>query len=138
MGLVLVISELATTSPTTAMTANICLFITRSPFKRYRNSAPVTSCCLLCGQNGITLNVNPVCRLGGDVTPHAVFLVIDRHLLVGRVGLEECPSPSITPQGVTGISILVILDHHEPDLCSRGPMCIAGSHLSVIGSEHLF
>src|SRR5262249_5900998 len=123
-----------TNRPTPAMIGNIYFFITKSPFKRFRNSASFTSCCLLCGENRITLDVNPVCRLGGDVTPHAVFLVIDRHLLVGRVGLEECPSPSITPQWVIGISILVILDHDEPHLCSRGPMGIAGSQLSVIGS----
>src|SRR5215467_7316715 len=122
MGLVLGSNELPTTRPTPVMIVNIYFFITKQiSFQTFRSSAYVTSCWLLCGENRITLDVNPVCSLRGDVAPYAVFLVIDRHLLVGHVGLEECPSPSITPQGVIGISILVILDHDEPHLCARGP-----------------
>src|SRR5262249_33971807 len=51
-------------------------------------------------KNRITLHVYPVGRLSWDVTLNAVFFVVGRHLLIGCIGFEERPSPSIAPQRV--------------------------------------
>src|SRR5216683_4893060 len=72
------------------------------------------------------------------MTGYAIFLEVSRHLLVGCVGLEECPSPSIAPQTTIWESVLFVLDHHEPlDHC-RGPIRITCGHLSVISSVDFF
>src|SRR5262249_8416812 len=68
----------------------------KSPSKVFGNAASPTFFRSLRRENRITLGVDPVCSLGWDVTPNAVLLVIDRYLLVGRVGLEQRPSPSIS------------------------------------------
>src|SRR5262245_46333877 len=72
------------------------------------------------------------------MTAQAVFLVINRHLLVGRVRLVERPSPSISPQRIASIASFFVFDHDEPHLCSRGPMCVPSCQLRVIASEDLF
>src|SRR5579864_903396 len=89
-------------------------------------------------EHRITLNVDPICRLSRDMAALAVFLVISRDLLVRRVGFEESPSPTVTPKWVAGVASFCVLDHHEPDFRSGGPMRVPSRHLCVIGSEDLF
>jgi hypothetical protein len=72
------------------------------------------------------------------MTAQAVFLVIRRDLLVRRVGLEERPSPTVTPKWIAWVASLCVLDHHEPNLRSGGPARVPSRHLCVIGSEDLF
>src|SRR6266853_3593972 len=138
MLLVLRGNELTATTPTAKMTTNRKFRITKSPLRLFRKSVRVASCCSLGGENWIALHVDPIRRSCGDVAAQAVFLVVRCDLLVGRVGLEQRPSPSITPQRVAGIASLFAFDHDEPHLCSRGPMCVTRCHLSVVGSEDLF
>jgi hypothetical protein len=40
------------------------------------------------------------------MTTQAVFLEVSRDLLMGCVGLEECPAPSVIPKGVVGKPIV--------------------------------
>ena len=68
----------------------------------------------------------------------AVFLVVRCDLLVGRIGFEEGPSPAVTPKRIAAVAPFFILDHHEPDLRSRGPMRVSGRHSRMIGPEDLF
>src|SRR5579864_3324229 len=89
-------------------------------------------------EHRITLNVDPICRLSRDMAALAVFLVISRDLLVRRVGFEESPSPTVTPKWVAWVASFCILDHHEPDFRSGGPMRVPSCHSCVIGSEDLF
>src|SRR5258708_6392375 len=138
MLLVLRGNELTATTPTAKMTTNRKFRITKSPLRLFRKSVRVASSCSLGGQNWIALHVDPICRSCGDVAAQAVFLVVRCDLLVGRVGLEQRPSPSITPQRVVGIASFFVFDHDEPHLCSRSPMCVTRCHLSVVGSEDFF
>src|SRR5258708_36576006 len=89
-------------------------------------------------ENWITLDVDPICRLRRDMAAQAVFLVVRRDLLVRRVGLEEGPSPTVTPKWIAWVASFCILDHHEPDFRSGGPARVPSRHLCVIGSEDLF
>src|SRR6267143_3366593 len=72
------------------------------------------------------------------MTAQTVFFVVSCDLLIGCVGFEECPSPSITPQRIAGIASLVVFDHDEPHFCSRSPMCVPGCQLRVISGKYLF
>src|SRR5258708_28260083 len=72
------------------------------------------------------------------MTGYAMCLEVIRHLLVGCVGLEECPSPSIAPQTTIWESVLFVLDHHEPLNHCRSPIRITCGHLSVISCENFF
>src|SRR3954466_4254462 len=73
------------------------------------------------------------------MTAEAVLFEAGCDLLIRRIGFEECPSPSITPQRVIGEPILGVLDHHEPHYgLIRGPTGVACRHLGVIGRECFF
>ena len=73
------------------------------------------------------------------MTAEAVLFEAGCDLLIGRIGFEKCPSPSITPQRVIGEPILGVLDHHEPhNGLIRSPTGVACSHLGVIGRERFF
>ena len=70
------------------------------------------------------------------MTAQAVLFEAGRDLLIGRIGFENCPSPSITPQRVIGEPILGAVDHHEPHYgLIRSPRCAACRHLGVIGRK---
>src|SRR6266481_639399 len=138
MLLVLRGNELTATTPTAKMTTNRKFRITKSPLKLFRKSVRIASSCSLGGENWIPLHVDPIRRSCGDVAAQAVFLEVRCDLLVGRVGFEQRPSPSITPQRVVGIASFFVFDHDEPNLCSRGPMCVTRRHLSVVGPEDFF
>ncbi len=68
----------------------------------------------------------------------AVFLVVRGDLFVGRIGFEEGPSPAVTPKWVAWVASFCVLDHHEPDFRSGGPMRVPSRHSCVIRSEDLF
>src|SRR5260370_36819608 len=72
------------------------------------------------------------------MTGYAIFLEVSRHLLVGCVGLEECPSPSIAPQTTLCESVLFVLDHYEPLNHCLSPIRITCGHLPVISCENSF
>ena len=73
------------------------------------------------------------------MTAEAVLFKAGCDLLIGRIGFEKCPSPSITPQRVIGEPVFAVLDHHEPHYgLIRSPTGVACSHLSVIGRERFF
>ena len=73
------------------------------------------------------------------MTAQAVLFEAGSDLLIGRVGFEKCPSPSITPQRVIGEPILGVLDHHEPHYgLIRSPTGVTCRHLRVIGCERFF
>src|SRR5215813_3014232 len=93
-------------------------------------------CCLLRGDNRISLDVHPIGTSCWDVTPQAIFFVVSRYLLVRGVGLEQRPRPSIAPERVPRVASFFVLDHHEPDLRARGPVRVACGHLSVIASKY--
>src|SRR5215472_15259011 len=86
-------------------------------------------------ENRVALHVYPVGGLSGNMTTLAVLLVVSRDLLIGCVGLEKCPSPSITPERVVRKAVLIVLDHDEPHFGFRGPMCITGRHRAMISSK---
>src|SRR6478672_10270116 len=92
----------------------------------------LTSCSLLRFEDRVALDVNPVCRLSRDVAAKAVFFEVSCDLLIGRVGLEERPSPSIAPQRIAGMASFLVFDHHEPDFGSRSPMYVPGRQFPVI------
>src|SRR6267378_7991919 len=125
-------------TPDTKMRTSRTLRIAPSPLNRFRKSAPVASRCSLGGKNWITLDVDPVRRPGRDVATQAVLLVVRRDLLVGRIGLEKRPSPSIAPQWIAGVASFFVFDHDEPHFRSGSPMRVSGRHLGVIGSQDLF
>ena len=52
------------------------------------------------------MNIGPVGGLGRDMAAEAIFLVVDRHLLVRSIGFEECPAPSIAPQRIIPVANL--------------------------------
>jgi hypothetical protein len=73
------------------------------------------------------------------MTAEAVLFEAGCDLLIGRIGFEKCPSPSITPQRVIGEPIFGVLDHHEPHYgLIRSPTGVACRHLGVIGRERFF
>ena len=73
------------------------------------------------------------------MTAEAVLFEAGCNLLVGRIGFEKCPSPSITPQRVIGEPILGVLDHHEPHYgLIRSPTGVTCRQLGVIGRERFF
>src|SRR5580658_6100347 len=72
------------------------------------------------------------------MTAQAVFFVVRCDLLIGGVGFEECPSPSISPERVIGVPILVVFDHDEPHLRCCSPMCVPGGQLRVISCKDFF
>src|SRR4029077_11823114 len=72
------------------------------------------------------------------MTTQAVFFEVSCDLLIGCVGFEECPSPSITPKWVVGKPIFFVLDHDEPHIRCRSPMCVPGRQLRMIGCKGLF
>jgi hypothetical protein len=73
------------------------------------------------------------------MTAQAVLFEAGSDLLIGRIGFEKCPSPSITPQRVIGEPILGVLDHHEPHYgLVRSPTGVTCRHLGVIGRERFF
>ena len=73
------------------------------------------------------------------MTAQALLFVAGCDLLIGRIGFEKCPSPSITPQRVIGEPILGVLDHHEPHYgLIRSPTGVTCCHLGVIGRERFF
>src|SRR5581483_8906419 len=72
------------------------------------------------------------------MTAQAVLFVAGCDLLVGRIGLEKCPTPSITPQRVIREPMLGVLDHHEPDDGVRSPTRITCREFGVIGHEGIF
>src|SRR6266576_4245464 len=73
------------------------------------------------------------------MTAEAILFEVGCDLLIGRIGFEKCPSPSISPQRVIGEPIVGVLDHHEPHYgFIRSPTCVACRHLGVIGRERFF
>jgi hypothetical protein len=85
------------------------------------------------------LYVYPVGGLTWNMTAQAVLFEAGCDLLIGRIGFEKCPSPSITPQRVIREPILGVLDHHELHYgLIRSPTCVACRHLGVIGRERFF
>src|SRR5436853_6168965 len=73
------------------------------------------------------------------MTAEAVLFEAGCDLLIGRIGFEKCPSPSITPQRVIGEPILGVLDHHEPHYgLIRSPTGVTCCHVGVIGRERVF
>src|SRR5580658_2131838 len=72
------------------------------------------------------------------MTAQTVFLVVRCDLLIGCVGFEECPSPSIAPERVIGVPVLVVFDHDEPHFRCCSPMCVPGGQLRVISCKDLF
>src|SRR5262249_27055686 len=79
---------------------------------------------------------NPICSSRGNVAPQAIFLVVGSNLLIGSVGFVQGPTPAFAPQWIARIAAFFVLDHHEPDFCSRSPVHVARCHLCVFGSEH--
>src|SRR5262249_16416524 len=92
----------------------------------------LASCSLLRFEDRVTLDVNPVGCLRRDVAAKAVFFKVSCDLVIGGVGLEKCPSPSIPPQRIAGMASFFVFDHHEPHFRSRGPMYVPGRHFPVI------
>lgn len=82
------------------------------------------------------MDVDPIRRPRGNVASEAVFLIVGCHLLIGRIGLEQCPSPTVTLERTVGVPTFFVLDQYEPDFRPRGPMRVAGGHLCVIRAEH--
>src|SRR5579884_84420 len=72
------------------------------------------------------------------MTAQAVLFEAGCDLLVGCIGFEKCPSPSITPQRVIGEPTLGVLDHHEPDDGIRSPTRVTRRKFGVIGHECFF
>src|SRR5262249_29882999 len=69
------------------------------------------------------------------MTAEAILLVIGCHLLVGCVGLEQSPTPPITPQWVVRVSVLRIFDLDEPLHHLENPLNVTGGQFSVICQE---
>ena len=46
------------------------------------------------------MDIDPVRILCRDTTAQAVFLVVSRDLLIGSIGFEKRPSPSVTPERI--------------------------------------
>src|ERR1700758_2107128 len=73
------------------------------------------------------------------MTAEAILFEVGCDLLIGRIGFEKCPSPSITPQRVIREPVFGVLDHHEPHYgLIRSPTGVACRHLGVIGRERFF
>src|SRR5437763_9292708 len=72
------------------------------------------------------------------MTAEAILFVVGCDLLIGRIGFEKGPAPSITPQRVIGELMLGVLDHHEPDDGIRSPTRITCRKFGVIGHECFF
>src|SRR5580700_7455629 len=89
-------------------------------------------------ENRVTLYVHPVGGLRWNMTAQAVFFVVRCHLLIGGVGFEECPSPSISPQRIAGIATLLVFDHDEPHFGLRSPMCVPGRQLRMVSCKDFF
>src|SRR5258708_31391908 len=77
--------------------------------------AAVRSLSLLRLQNRIALDVDPVVCFCGLVATQAILLIISCNLRAGCIGLEECPTPPISPQGVVWVAAFCILDQDKPD-----------------------
>src|SRR5215475_4042541 len=58
--------------------------------------------------------VDPVRRLGGNVTTEAVLFVIGRRGFQGGPRIEPRPAPAFSPQRVTRVAVPAVLHHHEP------------------------
>src|SRR4030095_8290860 len=146
MGLVLTSSsnDIAATRPTPPMIASRYFFITKSPFitkiflDRFSKTSFVASCCLLRGENRITLDINPVCCLRRDVAAQGIYFEVSCDLFIGRIGFEKGPSPAVTPERIAGIASFFVFDHDEPHFGSRGPMPLPGRQCAVIGPEDFF
>src|SRR5262249_35420438 len=117
-----------------AMAASRDLYITEPP-SRFEPVA--CTCCSLHAQNRITVDVNPVRFLCGDVAAEAVLLEVGGDLRVGRVGFEERPAPPVPPQWIAREAAFAVLDHHEPDRRPLGPVRVAGGQPCVTRGEHV-
>src|SRR5215470_5553947 len=80
-------------------------------------------------QNGISVNVNPVGGLRGDVAPQAIGVVVGRGSLERLVRVEPRPSPPVAPQRVAGVRSLAVFHHDEPALELVGVAYCTGGHL---------
>src|SRR5215471_17033384 len=89
-------------------------------------------------QDGISVNVNPVGGLRGDVAPQAIGVVVGRGGLERLVRVEPRPSPPVAPQRVAGVCALAVFHHDEPALELVGMAYCAGGHLVGRGLEDLF
>src|SRR5688572_7337633 len=114
------------------------LLSSRNFFEPFSKTSFVVSCCLLLGENWITLDINPVCCLRRDVAAQAISLVVSCDLLIGRIGFEKGPSPAVTPERIAGIASFFVFDHDEPLYRSRCPMRVPGRQFAVIGPEDFF
>src|SRR5438445_6770743 len=101
-------------TPDTKMTTSRTLRIAPSPLNRFRKSASVASRCSLGGKNWITLDVDPVRGSCGNVAAQAIFLVVRWNLLVGRIGLEKLPSPSIGQHRIVVIASFLLIISNAP------------------------
>src|SRR4051794_1639117 len=72
------------------------------------------------------------------MTAQAILFVVGCDLLIGRIGFEKCPAPSITPERIIRKPMLGVLDHHEPDAGIRSPMRVTCRKFGVIGHECFF
>src|SRR5262249_49873652 len=89
-------------------------------------------------EDRVTLHVHPVARLSRNMAPKTIFFVIGGDLLIGRIRVEERPSPSIAPKWVVGVPILFVFDHDEPYFGLGGPMCVTCGHRAMISAKYLF
>src|SRR6516162_390173 len=130
---------LMASTPNPNMTITSTFRISQSPLQCLRSRpALVARCPLLRSENRITLHVNPIRSPRGDVAPQAILLLVCCNLLVGSVGGVQSPAPAIPPQWIVGIAAFLVLDHHEPDLGSRSPMCVPCGHRTMVRTENFF
>src|SRR5262247_211656 len=114
------------------------LLSSRNFFEPFSKTSFVTSYCLLRRENGITLDIDPVCCLCRDVAAQTIFFVVSCDLLIGRIGFEKGPSPAVAPERIAGIASFFVFDHDEPLFRSRGPMRVPSRQCAVIGPEDFF
>ena len=58
--------------------------------------------------------------------------------MVGRAGIDQYPTPAISPQRVPRESIVAILDHHEPTFHFPAPADRSGRHRPGFRLQQLF
>src|SRR3954465_2975826 len=72
------------------------------------------------------------------MTAEAIFFEARCDLFIGRIGFEECPSPSIAPQRVIWEPIFGILDHYEPHNGVLRPARLPRRPLGMVSRERFF
>src|SRR5215471_10068221 len=90
---------------------------------------------LLCLENRITLDVNPVGRARWEMAALAVFCEGSCDLLIGCVAFVKRPSPTLSPKRIAREPSFLVLDHDEPHFRSLCPMSLPSRQETVIGPK---